>query len=112
RTSIPALPLGNGVNCFTFSWWTSEQVTKVIELECKAVIDGVFEYIEHGLDDVVMARYAAHFAVCVRCATYLKHGQQLLLCIGTRARMETAPASLRRRVLDALIELDAHTTDS
>jgi mycothiol system anti-sigma-R factor len=80
-------------------------------IECRRIIDDVFAYIDGQLAEADRAHFAAHVAVCARCATYLHHGERLLQCIGTRAKVQSAPPWLRRRVLDALIALEEGATD-
>ncbi len=75
-------------------------------VSCQQVIDGAFEFLDDSLGDVQQSAFVAHVAGCTRCAVYVRHAHALLECITTTARIHKAPVGLRRRILDALVELE------
>jgi hypothetical protein len=73
---------------------------------CSQTIDYVFAYLDATLPASEQGLFIEHIHVCTRCATYVRHARALLECISTRDRIQCAPPKLRRRILDALVELD------
>ena len=73
---------------------------------CSVTIDNVFAFLDAKLPAPEQEFFIEHIHVCGRCSTYLRHARALLECISTRARIQAAPPSLRRRILDDLVELD------
>ncbi|MDQ6827661.1 MAG: hypothetical protein M3081_02200 [Gemmatimonadota bacterium] len=75
-------------------------------VSCQQVIDGAFEFLDASLDDIQQPAFVAHITMCPRCAVYMRHARALLECVSTTARIYKAPVGLRRRILDALVELE------
>jgi anti-sigma factor RsiW len=75
---------------------------------CKQFVEDITAYLEGTLPAEVVARIDAHLADCPHCREYLREMRRTIADAGAVAEhdVDTMPADLRKRLLDAFLERD------
>lgn len=76
-------------------------------MTCASVLEKIYEYLDGELTADVEQRIREHLAVCQSCFPHFRHEEVFLRFIERRAQIVAAPPSLRRRIMQMLVNEEA-----
>jgi mycothiol system anti-sigma-R factor len=76
-------------------------------MPCDQVLERIYEFLDGELTDDVEARIREHLAVCGKCYPHFRHEEVFLRFIERRSTLLKAPPSLRRRIMQMLVDEEA-----
>lgn len=73
-------------------------------MNCREVVDHLYEYLDRELTPEVEAKVRAHLQACPPCGDHFGSEQAFLKFVEARCRSRCAPPELKRRILKELFD--------
>jgi anti-sigma factor (TIGR02949 family) len=73
-------------------------------MNCRDVVDVLYEYLDRELDETVEREIREHLAACGHCFALHHFEEVYRQFLEARTRAQAAPAALRRRILEQLLQ--------
>jgi mycothiol system anti-sigma-R factor len=71
-------------------------------MDCKRASEAIYLFFDNQMEAEQLASLREHVALCAACARHLDLIQKLLLVVRERCERQSAPVSLRLRILSSL----------
>ncbi len=81
------------------------------DVDCHAAFENLYAYLDGELTDETTAKIREHLRICAKCFSVFDFEKTFLNFVEARTRVQGAPDSVKRRVLESLLAQEEDESD-